>query len=97
MTESFCPSSADAQAMTDDEFWAAVADSMGPREEEVDEPDDEDFPEILAGQCLRCGGWIVVEDYEELQALRDADADSLCGDCADEVAEVPENDLWDVA
>lgn len=91
----FCASSPAAQAMTDDEFWDAVANYVVNPEPEY-EPDDEDYPEMIVGFCLRCGGPLIAEDYQQLRHIVDCDHE-ICDDCADEVAEVPENDLWDVA
>lgn len=81
MTERpFCASSPEAQLLSDDDFWAAVY----PQPEERDEPDMDDWPELVTTQCVRCQTGIRVADYEEAVERQD---ESFCDDCADEMAD----------
>jgi len=36
------------------------------------------------GHCLRCGGDLIAEDYQQLRRIIDEDRE-LCDDCADEL------------
>jgi hypothetical protein len=76
----FCASSPEAQLLSDEDFWAAVY----PQPEDRDEPDVDDCPDWVIGQCLRCQSGIRVEGYEEAMERRD---EWFCDDCADEMAD----------
>jgi hypothetical protein len=79
----FCASSPEAQLLSDEDFWAAVF----PQPDERDEPDPDDCPDMVIGQCIRCQGGIRVESYEEAVERQD---EALCDDCADEL--LPDED-----
>lgn len=76
--EPFCASSAVAAQMSDEEFWAHVF----PQPESREEPDIDDYPELVVGFCLRCGGNLIAEDYQQLRWIIDQDRE-LCDECAD--------------
>lgn len=92
MTEPFCASSPAAQAMSDKEFWAKVYPDTS--DDWVDTLAWDEFGPAPVGFCLRCGGTIYAEDYQQLRAIIDCDHE-ICDDCADEVTEYPDNDAWD--
>lgn len=75
-----CPESRLRAGMNDDEFWAHV---YGQAEDGQYEPEAEDYPELVVGQCLRCEANLIVEDYEQARTLIDADCE-LCDDCVDD-------------
>lgn len=75
----FCASSVTARDMSDEEFWAHVYDQG---EKPEFEPDEEDYPEMVVGLCLRCGGRLIAEDYQQLRWIIDQDRE-LCDECAD--------------
>ena len=80
----FCASSPEAQLLSDDDFWAAVFPNQGDPDWE---PDPDDYPEMWIAQCIRCGGRITVESYEEAVERQD---EALCDNCADEL--LPDED-----
>lgn len=80
MTKPFCASSVTARQMSDEDFWAHVF-NQGPRPE-FEEPDYDDYPELVVGLCLRCGENLIAEDYQQLRRIIDEDRE-LCDECAD--------------
>lgn len=76
----FCASSPEAQTLSEYEFWARVYDQG---EQPEYEPDEDDYPEMVVGFCLRCGGGLVAEDYQQLRRIIDEDRE-ICDDCADD-------------
>lgn len=77
-------------SMTDEEFWGHV---LGTRAEEHDvEPDEEDYPEMIVGFCLRCGGNLIAEDYQQLRQIIDEDRE-ICDDCADDMLPDLDDDM----
>ena len=80
MTEPFCASSPEAAKLADDEFWEKVYHRM---EHEIQQ-EDNDPPEMVVGFCLKCGGPLVAEDYQQLRKIIDRD-EELCDDCTDEL------------
>lgn len=93
MTEKpFCASSAEAQMMSDEEFWERVYEW---RDEGLDEFAYVDPPCLYAGTCLRCGEVMTAENYEGLRSMLD-DGGDFCDDCASETEPDHEFDPWDV-
>lgn len=82
-TDVFCASSPEAAAMSDEEFW----DHVYPQPDE----DEIDLPDCWAIHCLRCGRWVEVDE----ETRTDRERDAFCDDCAEETAEIPDNDSWD--
>jgi hypothetical protein len=66
--------------MSDEEFWAHVYSQ--PERPEFEEPDYDDYPEMVVGFCLRCGSRLIAEDYQQLRWIIDQDRE-LCDECAD--------------
>jgi len=90
-TEPFCASSEEARSLSEEEFWHRVFYWQNHQEPDYQWDDIGPAP---VGFCLRCGGTITAEDYQQLRRIVEEDHE-ICDDCADEVTEVPDNDPWD--